>query len=140
MKSFFIIICIIMVVCTKEVNATVFALHEHELKSEANIENYETEVAGALQKMHIPGLLHVYHLKGFKGKRTSKYAVLWVFESPRAIENNFGTLLDPRWPADWLFYENEVLAKYLTCHPDKIHFTDYGVITDVNYTRCANVR
>ena len=44
-----------------------------------------------------------------------------------------GTLDDPKWPSDWLHYENNVLAKYLTCHPDKIHFTDYGLIKSVTY-------
>lgn len=113
--------------------AAVIAIHEHELKPFANSALYEEEVAMALKKMHVKGLLHAYHLKGFKGERVDRYAVVWIFENPQALEENFGTPNDRKWPTDWLFYENEILAKYLLCPPDKISYTDYSVIHTSNY-------
>jgi hypothetical protein len=111
----------------------IFAHHEHDLKSDADVDEYEREVSEALDNMCIPGLLNAYHLKGKKGERSDGYAVLWIFENMAAINNNFGTLEDPKWPPDWLHYENDILSKYLACHPDKIHFTDYGLIKSVTY-------
>jgi hypothetical protein len=111
----------------------IFAFHEHDLKSDADVFEYEREVSKALASMRIPGLLNAYQLKGKKGERMNGYAVLWIFENMAAIDNNFGTFDDPKWPSDWLYYENNILAKYLTCHPDKIHFTDYGLIKSVTY-------
>ncbi|MGY0218895.1 hypothetical protein ACWJJH_16130 [Endozoicomonadaceae bacterium StTr2] len=104
---------------------TVICLHEHELISGADISAYEREVSETICSLDIPGLLEARLLKGFKGERGGKYAVLWIFESPEAIADNFGTLENPRWPEPWLHYENKVLAKYLDCEPDTICFTDY---------------
>lgn len=107
----------------------VFAVHEHELKSDCDIAQYEKEVGSSIAKMQIPGLLSAYFLKGFKGERSLRYAVIWIFENEEAIHNNFGTPNHPKWPREWLIYENEILAKYLTCDPDKISFTDYKEIS-----------
>lgn len=112
----------------------IFAFHEHDLKSDADVYEYEREVSEALINMRIPGLLNAYQLKGEKGERINSYAVLWIFENMAAINNNFGTMDAPKWPSDWLHYENNVLAKYLICHPDTIHFTDYGLIKSVTYS------
>ena len=111
----------------------VFSIHEHELREGVDPVQYEKEVSAALQTLHIPGLLHVRHLKGFKGKRVQKYTVLWTFESEDAIVQNFGTSDNPKWPEDWLRYENDVLAKFLDRHPDKIDFTDFHVIQEVAF-------
>lgn len=107
---------------------TVFSFHEHELKPNANVENYEIEIQRTLVALKIPGLLQVHLVKGFKGERCGRYGVLWIWENEQCIKDNFGTLDNPKWPADWLHYENEILAKYLTCHPDKILFTAYNII------------
>lgn len=109
---------------------SVFAIHEHELKPECDIEQYEKEVRAAVEEMNIPGLLGAHFLKGFKGERSGRYAVLWIFENEEAILNNFGTPDNPKWPDKWLIYENKILAKYLICHPDKIKFTDYKMISE----------
>ncbi len=111
----------------------ILSLHEHELKPDVDQEQYEQEVSTALRNMKIPGLLKSYQLKGLKGERQDRYAVLWIFENMEVIQNNFGTLDNPIWPEDWLYYENEILAKFLISHPDKIHFTDYGIISDIDY-------
>lgn len=113
----------------------VFALHEHELKPGINVEEYEHEVANAIQSLKVPELLHAYFLKGFKGERSHCYAVLWVWENAHVIEENFGTLDNPKWPQDWLYYENQILAKYLTCHPDTINFTDYDILKSIEYKK-----
>ncbi len=107
----------------------IIAIHEHELKPNVNPKQYEQEVDYALTTLNIPGLLKAYHLKGFKGKRNGRYAVVWIFENKDAITKNFGTPENPKWPKDWLHYENEILAKFLDRHPDSIDFTDYEIIS-----------
>lgn len=109
------------------------SIHEHELKDTVNVEEYQRDVAQAIKDLKVPGLLYAYFLKGFKGERNNKHAIVWVWENQEVIKENFGTLDNPKWPKDWLHYENEVLAKYLTCHPDKINFTCYNVIDAVHY-------
>jgi len=106
----------------------VYAIHEHELREGVDVGQYEKEVQQALSNLNIPGLLTTLHLKGFKGKRSNKYGVLWIFVDEKSLEDNFGTPENPKWPEDWLHYENDVLAKFLDRHPDKIDYTDYHVI------------
>jgi hypothetical protein len=116
----------------------IFSLHEHELKPDVDSALYEKEVSETLQNLKIYGLLKAYLLKGFKGERVNRYAVLWVFENAEVIEENFGTVDNPKWPEQWLYYENQVLARYLTCHPDKIHFTAYAIKNAADYN-CNNL-
>jgi hypothetical protein len=111
----------------------VYAIHEHNLRSSVDKSAYETQVGEAIKNLRVPGLLHAYHLKSFKGKREGFYAVLWIFESEDAIVQNFGTPENPKWPADWLHYENDVLAQFIDEHPDKIDFSDYEAITEADY-------
>ena len=106
----------------------VFSLHEHELRPGVDIDQYEQEVAAAISKIKIDGLLNAYHLRGFKGGREARYAVLWIFASVEVIVAHFGSLDAPKWPPAWLHYENGVLAKFLDRHPDTINFTDYVAI------------
>jgi 4-alpha-glucanotransferase len=112
---------------------TVYALHEHDLLPSANKRDYEAKVGEAIKKLRVDGLLNAYHLKGFKGERQGKYAVLWIFASEEAIVQNFGTPENPKWPEEWLHYENEVLAPFIDRHPDKINFSDYHVVAAVEY-------
>ncbi len=114
-------------------DGSTISIHEHELKDNVNIAEYEKEVADTLKNLKVPGLLHAYLLKGFKGERTNSYSVVWVWKNKQVIKENFGTLDNPKWPEDWLYYENEILAKYLTCHPDKINFTCYDIIDVINF-------
>jgi nicotinamidase-related amidase len=123
----------------KTTSNPVFSVHEHELKPDINIEKYEQEVGLALSQLRVPGLLHAYLIKGFKGKRKEGYGVLWVWENQQAIHENFGTPEHPKWPSDWLHYENEVLAKYLIRHPDKIDFTTYITLYDKTFTDIQSV-
>ncbi len=112
---------------------SVVSIHEHELKGDVDSAEYEREVSEILKNLKVPGLLQAYLLKGFKGERMNKYAVVWIWKNKQVIKENFGTLDNPKWSEDWLYYENEVLAKYLTCHPDKINFTCYDIIDAVNF-------
>ncbi len=112
----------------------VFSIHEHELKPDVDTILYEQEVTEAIKNLKVKGLLAAHLLKGFKGSRKDKYTILWIWESEKVIEENFGTLDNPRWPEDWLYYENEILAKYLTCHPDKINFTCHNCISKVSFS------
>ncbi len=111
----------------------VYAIHEHNLRSSANKVAHETQIGEAIKNLRVPGLLRARHLKAFKGKRQGSYAVLWIFESEDAIVQNFGTPENPKWPADWLHYENGVLAQFIDEHPDKIDFSDYEAIMEADY-------
>ena len=107
----------------------VYAIHEHNLSTKAD----KAAISNALRTLRVPGLLHAYHLKGFKGSRQGSYAVLWVFESQEAIVRSFGTPQQPTWPEDWLHYEHEILAPFLDGHPDKITFSDYEAIAEMSF-------
>ena len=111
----------------------IFSLHEHELKPDVDEEAYKRDVAEAINRLRVPGLLKAYHVQGFKGVRDQGYGVLWVFEKEETIVENFGTPENPKWPKDWLYYENEILTKYLDRHPDTVNFTDYAILTGVEF-------
>jgi hypothetical protein len=112
----------------------VYAIHEHELKPGVDVAQYERDVAAAIRRMKIPGLLATHHLRGFRGVRANRYAVLWLFESEDALTQNFGTPDDRRWPPDWAHYENVVLAQYLDRHPDTIDYTDYRQVKGFDFS------
>lgn len=116
----------------------IFAVHEHELRTGVSSDQYEQEVKEALQNFRVPGLLGAYHLKGIKGKRDQKYGVLWIFEDEQALINNFGTPGNPKCPKDWLYYENQVLSKFLDRDPDTIDYTDYHVLNDFQFDKTPN--
>lgn len=111
----------------------VYSIHEHELNPAADPQAYEAAVQEAIARLRVPGLLAAQHLKGFKGERDGRYAVLWIFESAEAIRRNFGTPDAPIWPPDWLHYENEVLAPFLDRHPDTVDFTDYAILQGFDF-------
>jgi hypothetical protein len=113
----------------------IYAIHEHELRPGVDIVCYENDVAAALQQMKVPGLLQAIHLKGFGGERLDKYAVLWIFENVEALTRNFGTPEQRKFPADWLYYENVILAQYLDRHPDAIDYTDYNIVKKFSFQR-----
>lgn len=109
-------------------NAMICAIHEHELRPEVDVASYERDVAAAIAKMRVSGLRQAFHLKGWRGARTGRYTVLWIFASMAALEENFGTAEQRRWPPDWAEYENTILTRYLDRHPDTIVYTDYSLI------------
>jgi hypothetical protein len=109
-------------------NAMICAIHEHELRPEVDVASYEREVGAAIAQMRISGLRQAFHLKGWRGARTGRYAVLWIFASKEALEENFGTAEERRWPPDWADYENTILTRYLDRHPDTILYTDYSLV------------
>lgn len=111
----------------------IYCVHEHELKPGIDVAQYERDVADALTQLKIPGLLHAYHLKGIGGERAGCYGVLWVFANAEALAHNFGGPREQTWPAQWLHYEDVVLAPYLDRHADKIDFTDYEPLHAVSY-------
>ena len=113
----------------------IYAIHEHKLRPGVNIARYENAVTAAIQQMKVVGLLQAIHLKGFGGKRPGKYAVLWIFESAEALILNFGTPEARKFPPDWLYYENVILAQYLDRDPDTIDYTDYDVVKEFNFQR-----
>ncbi|MCX6048405.1 MAG: hypothetical protein NT075_25155 [Chloroflexi bacterium] len=110
-----------------------YAIHEHELRPDVDPARYESDVAAALQQMQVPGLLQAIHLKGFHGERAGRYTVLWIFENAEALTHNFGTAEQRKFPADWLYYENEILARYLDRDPDTIDYTDYNLIKEFKF-------
>lgn len=111
----------------------IYAIHEHELKPGVVVAQYEQAVSAAIAQMKIPGLLAAHHLHGLRGVRANRYAVLWIFASEATLAENFGTPEDRRWPPDWDYYENVVLAPYLDRHPDAIDYTDYRVVCEVDF-------
>lgn len=113
----------------------IYAVHEHELLPDVDLAAYEHDVAAAIGKMQVPGLLQAIHLKGIGGKRPGNYAVLWLFESAAALTRNFGTPAARKFPPDWLYYEHEVLTKYLDRHPDTIDYTDYTIVNNFHFSQ-----
>jgi len=111
----------------------IYALHEHELKPGVDIAQYERDVAAAIARMEVPGLLAAHHLHGLRGVRANRYAVLWIFASAEALSEKFGTPDQPRWPPDWAHYENVVLINYLDRHPDTVEYTDYTELQGFSY-------
>lgn len=109
-------------------NAMICAIHEHELRPEVDVAAYERDVATAIAQMRITGLRQAFHLKGWRGARAGRYAVLWIFASMAALEENFGTADQRRWPPAWSDYENTILTRYLDRHPDTIVYTDYSLV------------
>jgi hypothetical protein len=112
----------------------IYAIHEHELKPGVDVTQYERDVATAIAHMNIPGLVAAHHLRGWRGVRRKRYAVLWIFASEATLTENFGTPDQRRWPPDWDHYENVVLAQYLDRHPDAIDYTDYRQVQEFAFS------
>lgn len=129
-----LVIFFIFLSAPKILHSLIVAVHEHELRPDVDNEVYEQEMKDALvllQRM-IPGLLTAFHIKGIKGKRTNKYAVIWLFANQQVLEDNFGTVDNPKMPDAWRIYENNTLAKFLTQDPNAINFTDYTVLSFID--------
>lgn len=103
----------------------IYAIHEYELKRGVMSNEFESAIVNKLANLHMTGLVSKHLLRGYKGERKGKYAVLWIFESQEALEKLFGTETRPLpEPPDFVGYEN-FIAKYIDREPMQITFTDY---------------
>ena len=116
-------------------HSLVISVHEYDLKPGVEAAQFErafqaAEVRGLFE---LPGLVKYHFVKGIRGARTGKYAVLWVYESQEAWERLWGTIDQPipkgKYPEKWSIWENEILAKYLIQDPDRISYTSYLVLS-----------
>jgi hypothetical protein len=106
----------------------IFAIHEYELRHDTDSQEFESVLKNTLlsKELDMPGLESRHLLKGYKGKRKSKYSVLWIFKSQEALEELFGIEGKPkRGPVNFVNFEDNILSKFLDRPADKIVFTDY---------------
>jgi hypothetical protein len=106
----------------------IFAIHEYELRHDTDSQEFESVLKNTLlsKELNMPGLESRHLLKGYKGKRKSKYSVLWIFKSQEALEELFGIEEKPkRGPVNFVNFEDNILSKFLDRPADKIMFTDY---------------
>lgn len=106
----------------------VFALHEYELRNGMDPAEFESVLKDAItsRDLDLPGLESRHFLKGYKSERQGKYAVLWIFESQKALEDLFGTEEAAEdGPENFVNFEKNVLATYLDRPPHMIVYTDY---------------
>lgn len=115
-------------------NPQVISVHEYELKpgvEEAQFERafQEAEERGVFE---LPGLVKYHFVKGIRGARRGKYAVLWVYESQKAWERLWGAIDQPipksKYPEKWSVWEDEFLANFLDQDPNRISYTSYLVV------------
>lgn len=107
----------------------IIAIHEYELREGINHEEFERMLKEKLKDLNMEGLISKHTLKGYKGERKGKYAVLWIFESQEMLEKLFGTENEPlKGPPSFMAYEN-FLRKYIERDPTQITYTDYWDIT-----------
>ncbi len=110
----------------------IFAIHEYELRHDTDSQEFESVLKNTLlsKVLDMPGLESRHLLKGYKGKRKSKYSVLWIFKSQEALEELFGIEEKPkRGPVNFVNFEDDILSKFLDRPADKIVFTDYWELT-----------
>jgi hypothetical protein len=110
----------------------IFAIHEYELRHDTDSQEFESVLKNTFlsKELDMPGLESRHLLKGYKGKRKSKYSVLWIFKSQEALEELFGIEEKPkRGPVNFVNFEDNILSKFLDRPADKIVFTDYWELT-----------
>jgi hypothetical protein len=109
----------------------VISVHEYELKPGVEGIQFKRafQDAEARGLFSLPGLVEYHFVKGVRGVRRGKYAVLWIYESKEAWEQPWGPVDQPfpkdKYPQKWLIWENEVLSPFLSQDPDKISYTSY---------------
>jgi hypothetical protein len=107
----------------------VFGYHEFDLREGADEKEFEEDISKSIAEIKLPGLIDKFFVKGVRGKRRGKYAVIWVFESLEAIESLWGTEDDPKpGPDIFLDYEEKVLGPYIDRPAQQIVWSDYEVI------------
>ena len=111
--------------------ARVVSIHEYQLKPDADRIAFERAFRNAEERglFGLPGLIEHDFLKGLKGAQQAGYSAIWIYESQEAWEMLWGPLecpvQPPEYPEKWKIWENEILAPFLTQHPDRIRFTSY---------------
>ena len=109
----------------------IISVHEYNLKQDVEVDEFERAVSQARGSglLDLPGLETFYFIKGVRGDRTGRYAIVWIYESRDAWEALWGGEGDPlpaeKYPQNWTTWEQEVLAQYLDRDPDRIAFTAY---------------
>ena len=106
----------------------IVAVHELDLKPGVDRAEFERIVRREVTDLgrHMPGLVERRFLVGYRAARKGEFAMLWVFESPAALEALFGTETDPRPGPDAFVRYEAAIGPYLAAHrPDLIRYTDY---------------
>jgi len=109
----------------------IISVHEYVLKPDAEAARFEAAVrrAEAAGWLEVPGLIAHYFLKGIRGYREGAYAMIWIYENQEAWARIWGPAEHPvskkQYPANWIRWEEEVLAPFLSALPEKIRFTSY---------------
>ena len=120
--------------------ARVVSIHEYQLKPDADRIAFERAFRNAEERglFDLPGLIEHYFLKGLKGAQQAGYGSIWIYESQEAWEMLWGPLecpvQPPEYPEKWKIWENEILAPFLTQHPDRIRFTSYEELGFAEHT------
>ena len=115
-------------------HSQVISIHEYELKPSVDGARFERafKEAEARGLFELPGLLQYHFVKGIRGARKCKYAVIWIYENKKAWEQLWGPVDQPisksNYLEKWLTWEDEVLAPFLRQEPDAISFTSYLVL------------
>ncbi len=92
-------------------NHPVISIHEYELKPSAEGAQFERafKEAEARGLFELPGLLQYHFVKGIRGARKYKYAVIWIYENKKAWEQLWGPVDQPipksKYPDKWLTWE-----------------------------------
>ena len=111
--------------------AMMICIHNYTLKAGVSGAEFEARIAEAEARglLKLPGLVRHHFLRGVKGTRKDSYAAVWVYESREAWEKLWGPadrpLTKAHYPANWIAWEDEVLAPLLDQDPDRIDFTSY---------------
>lgn len=112
----------------------IVSVHEYELRESVQGKDFELAIERARDRglLQLPGLIDFYFLRGLRGVREGRYAAIWIYESRKTWERLWGAIDKPvgkeEYPAQWITWEAEVLAPFLTSDPDRIVYTAYEVI------------
>jgi len=115
--------------------ARIISIHEYVLRDDADPAALERAFreAAARGLFSLAGLVGYRLVRGLKGVRANQYAAIWTYESRAAWERLWGTPGQPvgpdHYPPSWRVWEDEILAPFLTQHPDRIAYTTYEEIT-----------
>lgn len=109
----------------------IISVHEYTLKPGVPEVEFEAALRQATRRrlFDLPGLEAFYFVKGIKGRRSGRYAAVWVYTSRKAWEALWGPPERPvpkeEYPRRWRIWEEEILAPLLREDPDHIQYTTY---------------
>ncbi len=86
----------------------IISLHHYGLLPGADEARFEQALRQAQESglLRLPDLVDYHFIKGIKGEWCGRLAAVWIYESR----------------------EEEILAPFLDCDPDRIEFTSYEVM------------